>query len=224
MPDVTIRTGSFESIGGFDSEFSGLAARQRKRGCEMATTGGNPRILPVILERHSVRRFDAKPVEREKILSCVEAARLAPSAENGQPCRYVLLDDPGKRRAFGEAAFSGIYRSTRWAAEAPVLVAICVKRSAAAGWIGPLIQGTPYFWIDVGIAGEHFVLQARSMGLGTCWIGWFDGRRAGKALALPKSMRVAQLIAAGYPAAGGVPRGRKRLDLAEIVRWNEGFR
>jgi nitroreductase len=226
VPDVTLRIGHFERINGSDSYSPDLDARVKQWGRKLATTGRNPRIpriLPVILERRSVRRFDLKPVERGKILACIEAARLAPSAENGQPCRYVVLDDPEKKRAFGESAFSGVYRPTRWAMNAPVLAAICVKRSAAAGWLGPLIQGTPYFWIDAGIAGEHFVLQAQSMGLGTCWIGWFDGRRAGKALGLPKTMRVAQLIAAGYPAAGGVRGPRRRLETETIVRWNAGF-
>jgi nitroreductase len=182
-----------------------------------------PSILPDILSRHSVRRFDDKPVDREKLLACVEASRLAPSAENAQPCRYAILDDPSVIANFGEAAFSGIYRPTRWALNAPVLVAILVQRTAVAGWLGPLIQGTPYFWIDVGIAGEHFVLQAQSIGLGTCWIGWFDKRKAGKVLGTRKGMQVAQLIALGYPHPGNRPKGRKRLDRKEIVRWNGGF-
>jgi nitroreductase len=180
-------------------------------------------VLPVILERRSVRRFNPGPVEREKIQACVEAARLAPSAENAQPCRFVILDDPEKKRSFGEAAFSGIYRPTRWALKAPVLVAILVRRSPVAGWMGPMIQGTPYFWIDVGIAGEHIVLQAQSLGLGTCWIGWFNGRKAGKALAVPASLRVGQLIAMGYPEEDLKTGPRKRLDQTDIVRWNEGF-
>jgi nitroreductase len=189
----------------------------------MSAHSKDPEILPVILYRHSVRRFDDKPVEREKLLACVEAARLAPSAENAQPCRYVILDDPSMKTNFGEAAFSGIYRPTRWALDAPVLVAILVQRTPIAGWLGPLIQGTPYFWIDLGIAGEHFVLQAQSLDLTTCWIGWFDKRKAGKVLNIPRSMQVGQIIALGYPSPGNQARGRKRLDREEIVRWNRGF-
>jgi len=182
----------------------------------------NPRIqiLPVILERHSVRRFDPRPVEREKILACVEAARLAPSAENAQPCRFIILDDPEIRKTFGEAAFSGLYRASRWALNAPVIVVIAVEKTLTAGRLGPWIQGTPYYYIDVGIAGEHFVLQAQALGLGTCWIGWFDSRKAGKNLRLPRSVMVAQLIAAGYPSAEGNGREKRRKPIGQIVVWN----
>jgi nitroreductase len=177
-------------------------------------------ILPVILARHSVRHFDPRPVEREKLLACVEAARLAPSAENAQPCRFILLDDPDSRKTFCEAAFSGIYSATRWAIAAPAIAAIVVKRTLTAGRLGPLIQGTPYYFIDVGIAGEHFVLQAQSLGLGTCWIGWFDSRKARKILHLPRSMKVAQLIAVGYPSAEWKAGERRRKTIEEVVGWN----
>jgi nitroreductase len=181
-------------------------------------------ILQVIRERRSVRRFDPRSVEHEKLLACVQAAQLAPSAENAQPCRFVILDDREIKNAFGEKAFSGLYRTTRWALNAPVILAIVVERTFTAGLLGPLIQGTPYYFIDVGIAGEHFVLQAQALGLGTCWIGWFDARRAGKFLHLPQSMRVAQLIALGYPAAGLKVRPLKRKSLEEIIAWNRGIR
>jgi nitroreductase len=180
----------------------------------------HPEILPVISDRRSVRTYDLRPVEREKILSCIEAARFAPSAENAQPCRFVVLDDPEIKNAFGEAAFSGIYRHTRWALNAPVIVVICVRLEFVAHRIGRLVQGTPYYFIDVGIAGEHFVLQAQSLGLGTCWIGWFNSRKAGKFLKLPHSMRAAQLIALGYPHPEWKARTIRRKPVEEIVEWN----
>jgi len=177
-------------------------------------------ILPVIFERHSVRRFDPRAVEREKLLACVEAARLAPSAENAQPCRFIILDDSEIKKSFGEAAFSGVYRATRWALNAPAIAVIAVEKTLTAGHLGPWIQGTPYYFIDVGIAGEHFILQAQALGLGTCWIGWFDSRKARKFLKLPKGMTVAQLIAAGYPSSHGKARERRRKPIEEIIRWN----
>ena len=184
----------------------------------------HPDILPVIRERRSVRRFDPRPVEREKILACVEAARLAPSAENAQPCRFVILDDQEIKKAFCEAAFSGVYHSTRWVLKAPTVAAIVIERKFVAGRLGPWIQGTPYHFIDVGIAGEHFVLQAKALGLGTCWIGWFDARKARKFLNLPRSIQVAQLIALGYPLAGLKERPLRRKPLEEIVGWNRGIK
>jgi nitroreductase len=182
----------------------------------------HPEILPVIRERRSVRRFDPRPVEREKLLVCVEAARLAPSAENAQPCRFVIIDDREIKKAFGETAFSGLYQATRWALNAPAIAAIVIEQNFTAGRLGPLIQGTPYHFIDVGIAGEHFVLQAQALGLGTCWIGWFDARKARKFLHLPRSIQVAQLIAMGYPSAGLKERPLRRKALEDIVSFNRG--
>jgi nitroreductase len=75
--------------------------------------------------------------------------------------------------------------------------------------------------IDVGIAGEHFILQAQHLGLGTCWIGWFDLRKARKYLKLKGSMRVCQLIAVGYPHPEWKARPFRRIPMEEIVFFNE---
>jgi nitroreductase len=181
-------------------------------------------ILQPVLDRRSVRKFDARPVEREKILACVEAARLAPSAENIQPWRFVVLDDPEAKNRFGEAAFSGIYRPTRWALGAPVLVALLAELNVITHKLGRWIQGTQYHLIDAGIAGTHFVLQAQSLGLGTCWVGWFHARKAHRVLELPPKVKVCEIIALGYPAPDFQPRRLKRKPLGEIVffnRWGE---
>jgi nitroreductase len=177
-------------------------------------------ILPQILARRSVRRFADRPVEREKLLACVDAARLAPSAENSQPSRFILIDDPAVKKAFGEKAFSGVYRATRWTLDAPALVVLAAKPDFIANRLGRLIQGTPFWLVDIGIAGEHFVLQAQSMGLGTCWIGWFSSRKAGRFLRLPPGVRAAMVLAVGYPAKGWTPGPLRRLDNEAFFSWN----
>ena len=174
----------------------------------------------LVRTRRSVRRFLDRPVEREKLLACAEAARLAPSAENVEPWRFVILDDPELKRNFAEAAFSGIYRPTRWAARAPVLVAILARPDIFANRIGKQIQGTNYYLIDIGIAGEHFVLQAHELGLGTCWIGWFHEKKARKALGLSRKYKVVSLLAVGYPEPRE-PKPKKRRALEEIVFFND---
>jgi nitroreductase len=178
-------------------------------------------VIQSILDRRSVRKFDPRAVEREKILACAEAARLGPSAENKQPCRFVVLDDPEAKNKFGEAAFSGIYRPTRWALGAPVLVVLLAELDVVAHRLGRWVQGTQYHMIDAGIAGEHFILQARSLGLGTCWIGWFSAGRAHRHLRLPRKVKVCQIITLGYPAADHEPRRLKRKPLGEIVFFNK---
>lgn len=170
--------------------------------------------------RISVRKFQDKPVDRQILLQCVDAARLAPSAVNVQPWRFALVDDPGTKHKLAEHSFSGIFRATRWAAKAPVLVVIFADLDILTNRLGKQITGINYYLIDIGIAGEHFVLQAQELGLGSCWIGWFNAKRAKKVLGVPRSWKAIQMLAAGYPAAD-YHRTRKRNKLDDIHFFNE---
>lgn len=178
----------------------------------------NP-FLDLVVRRQSVRKFEERPVEREKILTCIEAARLSPSAENVQPCRYVVLDEPERVKGFSAQVFSGLYRYTRWAANAPVLIAIFAERDIIANRLGKQIQGTHYYLIDIGIAGEHLVLQAEELGLGTCWIGWFHAKNAQKYLGIPRGCRVVSLLAMGYPKYKKKEK-REKKKMEEILYFN----
>ena len=181
----------------------------------------SPKLLKVIRERRSVRKFDPRPVERETILSCVEAARLAPSADNIQPWRFIVLDDPEVKETFGREVFSGIYRVTRWALKAPVIVVVLADLNFLVHRVARVVQDIPYYLLDIGIAGEHFVLQAQEVGLGTCWIGWFHPKKAQQFFKLPRSVRVCELMAVGYPSSGWKPNPQKRKPMEEIVFFNE---
>jgi nitroreductase len=81
--------------------------------------------------------------------------------------------------------------------------------------------GNTIIRLDAGIAGEHLVLAAQAEGLGTCWIGWFNKKTAGKLVGLPDSYEVVALIACGYPDENPAERPRKSLD--EIASF-EHFR
>lgn len=170
--------------------------------------------------RRSIRRFEQRPVERDKILSCIEAARVAPSAENVQPWRFVVVDDPEVKNRLIKKAFVGIYSPVRWAARAPVIIVILAKLDVFANRIGKQIQGTRYYLIDIGIAGEHLVLQAHELGLGTCWIGWFSEKGVRKALEIPRKFRIVSLMALGYPASRPT-REKKRRPLEGICFFND---
>jgi nitroreductase len=174
----------------------------------------------LIAERRSVRRYLDRPVAREKIEACLEAARLAPSAENVQPWRFIVIDDPKLKEAFSAEAFSGIYSMTKFAAQAPALILVLSKPDIVANRIGKQIQGVPFHLVDIGIAGEHFVLAAQEQGLGTCWIGWFNPRRVRKFFRIPRAYKPVVLIALGYPEATE-PRPKKRNELSEIAWFNE---
>jgi len=176
-------------------------------------------FLQLVQTRQSVRRYQDRPVERDKILQCIEAARLAPSAENVQPWRFIILDDEQTLKSFHQHAFSGVYSFTKFASRAPVIIVILAKPDILANRIGKQIQGTLYYLIDIGIAGEHLALQATELGLGTCWIGWFNARGVRKFLKIPRSYKIVSLISMGYPDIRK-PREKKRLPIEEIAWFN----
>ena len=81
----------------------------------------------LVKSRRSVRRYVEKPVNRQLIRQCLEAARLAPSAENVQPWRYIIIDEPELISQFAKEAFSGIYFPMKFAAKAPVIIVMLAK-------------------------------------------------------------------------------------------------
>jgi len=179
------------------------------------------RFLALCRLRKSVRSFADRPVEREKVELCLEAARLAPSADNLQPWRFVVFDDPEKKAELADAVFTGAYTLFRRLAAAPVLVSLLIKQHLLVG-AAAAIQGTRWPLLDAGIGGEHFVLAAAEQGLGTCWIGWFNGRALIKHLGLTgKGFTPVALIAVGYPAEEVSAKVRPRKPLSDIAFWNE---
>ena len=175
-------------------------------------------FLKLVSARRSIRAFQDRPVEREKLGLCLEAARLAPSACNAQPWKFVVLDEPDLRRRLADAVFSGAYAMNKHAAAAPVLVAVVSQRGSALAWVGNQVQGTVFRLVDIGIACEHFVLQAHELGLGTCWLGWYDAKAAARLLGVPRGHRIEMLISVGYPAEDPAPRPRRTL--SEMSSFN----
>ena len=179
-------------------------------------------FLRLCRTRRSVRRFADRPVEHEKIELCLEAARRAPSADNMQPWRFIVFDDPGKKAKLGDAVFTGVYAGSKKFADAPVVVCLVIKEHLLVNKVAGAVQGTQYQLVDAGIGGEHFVLAAAEQGLGTCWIGWYDGRALLKHLGLRgKGYKAVALIAVGYPTADVSTNERARKDPDEIRFWND---
>jgi nitroreductase len=180
-----------------------------------------------VAARVSVRNYESdRPVSDGQLAAILEAARLAPSAENAQPWRFVIVRDPAVRARLVEEAFSGIYRRSR-RNTAPVFLALCGVHGAAD--LAARAGGHPsYTLTDCSIAGEHAVLAAAELGLGTCWIGMFDRRRARRVLGVPAGVEVVALIALGWPAqpvrAAPPARGRKPLSaIAWLDAWGAPF-
>lgn len=175
----------------------------------------------VIKTRRSVRQFADKEVKMKDILACVEAARLAPSACNSQPTHFVILNDKEIKNDFANAVFAGRFMPCRFFKNAPVLVAVCVKKNANLTMkAGQKIVGRPFYLTDHAIATEHFVLKATDLGLGTCWVGWFSAKKAQEFLNTPKGVEVHTIIALGYPKEKLEETKHTRKKIEEIYSLN----
>lgn len=176
-------------------------------------------VLGVIEQRSSVRAYDPRPVTRDKIERCLEAARLAPSACNAQAWAFVVVDDPELKNALASCTTDRLLPLNHFTKQAPVHVVFLLEPGKIISRAGGLIKQRDFRWIDIGIAAEHFCLQATAEGLGTCMLGWFNERKVQQLLHIPESKTVALIITVGFAASQNAsPRQRKRLE--EVVRWN----
>lgn len=175
------------------------------------------KVFEIIEKRRSIRKYKDKPVEKAKIKKIIEAARLAPSASNGQPWRFVVVIEKDTISYMAAEALGTI---NRWAKNAPCIIVGCsVKNKFLTHYIGEAISGVKYHILDVGIAMEHIVLTAEEIGLSTCWMGWFNERKLKKKLDIPLSWRIVSLLSVGYAANDDLPGPKRRHALDEILIW-----
>ena len=163
-------------------------------------------LMQAIQARRSIRDFQERPVEEEKLLAVLEAGRLAPSARNMQDWRFIVVRDPATRQRLAEAA-----RDQKFVGKAPVVIAACGTSDLV------MTCGQPAYAIDVAIAVDHMTLAAAALDLGTCWIGAFYEEKVREILGVPQAIRIVALLPLGYPAEEPGPRARKSLD--EVVAW-----
>ena len=168
-------------------------------------------FLDLVKARYSVRSYLETPVEREKIERCLEAARLAPSACNSQPWNFIVVDDPEKKDELCDHIFTGMYKTNIFAKKAPAIVVVISEKGTFLSRVGGLVRDTRYYLIDIGIAVEHFILQAAELGLGTCWMGWFNEKAAKRVLNLPRSTKIDIVFPLGYPAKPPIDKNRKTI-------------
>jgi nitroreductase len=170
--------------------------------------------------RQSVRRYQDRPVEPEKLQAIVEAFRVAPSASNSQPWTLIIVDDRPLKDKVARATFSPTITFNRFAPEAPVIAVLTVEKPRLITQIGGWMKQREFPLIDIGIAAEHFCLQATDLGLGTCILGWFDEKVIKQLLNIPRSTRVALLITLGYAVEGYPLRPKVRKDVHAMCRYN----
>jgi len=175
----------------------------------------------LVTARYSCRKYRQKPVPRELVDRCLEAARMAPSACNSQPWEFIVIDDPVEIETITAQTMAGIYNSNSFVKSAPVLIVIKRLKSTYIARLGGLIRDVKYSLIDIGIAGEHLALQAAELGLGTCWLGWFNEKKLKKLLGMKKNENVDVMLCLGYPDTPSTPPAKKRKSLKQHRRYRK---
>ncbi|MCW4020764.1 MAG: nitroreductase family protein [Candidatus Bathyarchaeota archaeon] len=166
-------------------------------------------VFEAIKTRRSIRSYETRPVEKEKLSKVLEAIRLSPSATNSQPWRFIVVKDSKVRESLRVAY------DRDWFVSAPVIIVAC----AVPGDAWARHDGEEYWKVDVSIAMQDLVLAAWEEGLGTCWIGAFREEEAKQSLGIPENVRVVAMTPLGYPAEEKEPVTNRK-SLEEIIRYN----
>ena len=131
-------------------------------------------FLELAEKRQSDRSYDTRPVEKEKLERVLEAARLSPSACNGQPWKIIVVDEPELKSKVADATSSKILGFNHFTKQAPVHLVIVEENTNLSSKFGGLVKHKHFPHIDLGILASHITLAAADEGLGTCIIGWLD--------------------------------------------------
>ena len=175
-------------------------------------------MLELLKSRQSERKYNDRPLERDKVERITEAGRLAPSACNGQPWHFIVVDEPAVRDEVASATESELLRMNTFVRQAPVLIVVVREKSNLTSRAGDLIKQKDYSLIDIGIATASMIYQATAEGLGTCIIGWFDQKRIKKALGIPSSKKVEMVISVGY--TDNRLREKMRKPPGDVITYN----
>ncbi len=176
-------------------------------------------ILKLIGRRQSDRAYLDRDVEEEKLNRILEAGRLAPSACNSQPWKFIVVNDPATREEISKASSAKELGFNKFTSQVPVFIVIVREKPKIISQVGGSIKNKDYSVIDIGIASENICLQAAAEGLGTCMLGWFDEKRVKKVLGIPDNKRAELVITLGYPAKPH--RAKKRKDPGEVISFNK---
>jgi len=182
-------------------------------------------VFEVMKRRRSVRKFAPEKIEHEKILQILEAARIAPSSSNRQAWHFVVIDDTSLIDMIPKQVALGEKIVIKWLKDAPLVIAGCYTK-ALTHHIAKLFDHENHL-VDVSIAMTHIALAATALGIGTCFVGWFNHKKLKKLLNIPNKYSIAVLMALGYPleksseqAIGNI-EARSRKTIEEIVSYNK---
>jgi len=166
-------------------------------------------ITEAIRSRRSIRKYQDRPIEEEKLLRVLDTGRMAPSARNLQDWKFIVVRDQDKRKMLSEAANGQPYVE-----KASAVIVGCATEPEN---IMPC--GQYCYPIDLAIALDHMSLAATAEGLGSCWIGAFQEDKVKEILDIPEKIRVVAMLILGYSAESPAARPRRKLD--EILVYDK---
>lgn len=170
--------------------------------------------------RQSTRKFDGRPVERDLLDKCVEAARIAPSACNAQPWKFIIVDEPELVGKIAGCTYGGVVRFNKFTDDAAAFAVVAIEAGTFASSAGAAFTNLDYALIDMGIAVENFCLQAAELGIGTCILGWSRHAALRSLLEIPAEKKLGVLIAIGYEKDKKI-RPKIRKPFEEMCSYNK---
>jgi len=208
--------------------------------------------IKIIQDRRSIREYTDEPVSEEHIEMILEAARQAPSGENAQPWRFIIVNDPATRKQLGAIAgggsgrrftaefvtkkmqerFSSLEDEAKKRAAFEKLTSGQVSAFLADAPVSIVVCGKKDVWdmpYDTSAAIENMLLMVTALGLGACWviapcIDIRDEERVKALLGIPEGFKVVSIISVGYPTRPHRPRPRIPIkDLVFLEKWGEFY-
>jgi nitroreductase len=174
-------------------------------------------FLEIANQRQSCRSYDAsRPVEEEKLAAVLEAARLAPSACNGQPYQLTVCRGDTAKAVADATMGMGM---NKFASQAPVMIVISEMPYVKSAALGAKLKGNDYRSIDIGIVSAYLTAEATAQGLSTCILGWLDDSKIRKLCDLDYPIRL--VICLGYAKADDKLRAKKRKDMDALVAFKD---
>ena len=169
-------------------------------------------FLELTTKRQSCRSYDDREVEKEKLDAILEAARLSPSACNGQPYHITVCTGETAKQVAKATQSMGM---NKFSSDAPVMLVISEKPYVKTAAFGAKVKGNDYRSIDIGIVSAYITAEATAQGLGTCILGWLDDAAIRKICGLDGAVRL--VISLGYAKEGDRLREKKRKDMDTLV-------
>jgi nitroreductase len=150
----------------------------------------NMDFLELAKKRCSVRKYDSKPVEKEKLMTILEAGRVAPTATNRQPYKIIVVETP--------AGLEKLQEGNNYMYKAPLALIVCADHNKT--WKRPW-DGKDSADTDIGIVTDHMMLSATDLGLGSIWLWAFDPATIRDKFNIPEHIEPVNILLIGYPTS-----------------------